>query len=302
MPRPLVALVTEERFATAPPADDPHTDNVLLEDRILGEALGEQGIDARRVDWACPRTDWSTFDAALIRTPWNYFERLDGFRRWLDEVSAATTLLNPRELVLWNLHKGYLGELGRAGVPVVDSVLLPRGSGELGLAGLMAERGWDRAVVKPAVSAGAWETYRVEADAAEEVEARMTSVGAQVDLILQPFVPSIVTRGEVSLMIMDGELTHAVRKVAAPGDFRVQDDHGGTVHAHGPTGAETEVALGALAALPHGVPLYARVDLVTDEGGEPRVMEVELIEPELWLRFEPRAAQPLARGLRSLIA
>lgn len=301
MARPVIALATEARFAEGVPPEDSLAPNVHLEDRILIAALEQEGLGARRVDWSSPNVDWSAFDAVLIRTPWDYFERMDAFRDWLHRAASATALFNPRDLVLWNLHKGYLEQLAKTGVPVVEFELLRKSDAPLELAARLDEHGWDQAVIKPAVSAGAWETHRLSALNAAELEQRLAPVAAGVDLIIQPFVESIATRGEVSLMVIDGTVTHAVLKKAAAGDFRVQDDHGGTVHDHEPSEAERRIARQAIEALGGEAPLYARVDMVADPTGAPRVMELELIEPELWMRFDPGAADCLARGLRRRI-
>ena len=130
----------------------------------------------------------------------------------------------------------------------------------------------------------------------------MARLRAGADFILQPFMPRITSEGEVTLVLVEGEVTHGVRKLPKAGDFRVQDDFGGTVHPHDPTPEEVEVAMAAVAASGakpgSETPLYARVDLVRDGNGLPRVMELELIEPELWIRMNPSVAHHLARGVR----
>jgi len=160
------------------------------------------------------------------------------------------------------------------------------------LTDLMDRHGFDEAVIKPAVSGAGRETYRVVRSEADSYEAAWKRLVASESMLLQPFMPAIVEHGEVSLVIIDGEVTHAVRKIAAQGEFRVQDDHGGTVHPHTPAKTESRVARAALAAVP-GQVTYARVDLVEGENG-PLVMELELIEPELFFRLEGNAAARLA--------
>jgi glutathione synthase/RimK-type ligase-like ATP-grasp enzyme len=149
--------------------------------------------------------------------------------------------------------------------------------------------------MKPAVSGAARLTFRVDASCTEELERTFAQCVAKEAMLVQPFMPSVLEKGEVSLIVVDGRCTHAVRKKPKAGDFRVQDDHGGTVHHHEPCAAEIAAAERAVSACPHSA-LYARVDLVED-GDVLRVMELELIEPELFFRFCPAAAQHLARAV-----
>jgi glutathione synthase/RimK-type ligase-like ATP-grasp enzyme len=210
-------------------------------------------------------------------------------------------------VIRWNADKRYLVDLAEAGVATVPTVVVERGDCARTLADRAGEAGWDEVVIKPAVSGAGRETYRLNArpdrpasephdPAAEALWQRRV---AQEDMLIQPFVPAIVDSGEVSLVVIDGEATHAVRKIAAPGEFRVQDDHGGTVHMHRPTARETDLAERAIAAAVERTAaaiLYARVDLVDAETG-PQVMELELIEPELFLRHRASSAGALARAV-----
>lgn len=293
-----VALVNDHRWID-PPDPDAYARNILTEDRILSEALVASGMTVSRVDWADRHIDWRRFDAIVIRQTWDYFERLDEFRAWLDRVESLTRVVNPAGVIHWNRNKRYLIDLIEAGVPTVPTVVIERQTPAPDLAGLLAQHGFAEAVIKPAVSGAGRETYRIQGENIETARALWQRLVGQENMLLQPFMPAIVEHGEVSLIVIDGQVTHAVRKIAAPGEFRVQDDHGGTVHVHTPTEAETAVARQALAATPEPV-AYARVDLVqTDDG--PVVMELELIEPELFFRQEPNAAGRLALALNSLL-
>lgn len=293
-----VALVNDHRWID-PPDPDAYARNILTEDRILSEALVANGTTVSRVDWADRHIDWRRFDAIVIRQTWDYFERLDEFRAWLDRVELLTRVVNPADVIRWNWNKRYLVDLIEAGVPTVPTVVIERQTPAPDLAEVLAQHGFSEAVIKPAVSGAGRETYRIQGENIETAQALWQRLVGQEDMLLQPFMPAIVEHGEVSLIVIDGQVTHAVRKIAAPGEFRVQDDHGGTVHVHTPTEAEAAVAMQALAATPEPV-AYARVDLVqTDDG--PVVMELELIEPELFFRQEPNAAGRLALALSSLL-
>lgn len=293
-----IALVNDCRWID-PPDPDAYARNILTEDRILSEALVANGMTVSRVDWADRHIDWRRFDAIVIRQTWDYFERLDEFRAWLDRVELLTRVVNPADVIRWNWNKRYLVDLIEAGVPTVPTVVIERQTPAPDLAEVLAQHGFSEAVIKPAVSGAGRETYRIQGENIETARALWQRLVGQEDMLLQPFMPAIVEHGEVSLIVIDGQVTHAVRKIAAPGEFRVQDDHGGTVHVHTPTEAEAAVARQALAATPEPV-AYARVDLVqTDDG--PVVMELELIEPELFFRQEPNAAGRLALALKSLL-
>ncbi|MFU8833525.1 MAG: ATP-grasp domain-containing protein, partial [Wenzhouxiangella sp.] len=252
-----------------------------------------------RVDWADPNVDWHSFDAAVIRQTWDYFDRLDEFLAWLERVGSCTRVVNPAQVIRWNCDKRYLVELADAGVPTVPTIVIERQAPAPDLAGLFAHHRFPEAVIKPVVSGAGRETYRVGHSQAGEHERTWQRLVADESMLFQPFMPAIVEHGEVSLVVIDGEVTHAVRKSAAPGEFRVQDDHGGTVHVHAPSEDEVSVARRALAATPEPV-TYARVDLVGSDGG-PLVMELELIEPELFFRHAPGAAGRLARSLDALL-
>ncbi len=293
-----VALVNDHRWID-PPNPDAYARNILEEDRILSAALGASAFQVARVDWADPAIDWRAFDAIVIRQAWDYFDRLDEFRAWLDRVEPLTRVVNPPGVIRWNCDKRYLVDLIDAGVPTVPTTVVRRQTPAPDLSDLLARHGFSEAVIKPAVSGAGRETYRIRAEDAAAARTPWQRLVAQEDMLLQPFMPAIVEHGEVSLIVIDGEASHAVRKIAAPGEFRVQDDHGGTVHAHAPTEAEAAIARQALAAAPEPV-AYARVDLV-QTGSGPVVMELELIEPELFFRHQADAAARLAEAVAGRI-
>jgi len=296
LPATDVALLTDSRYtASFALPGDAYFGNILQDDALLQEALGKLGLSSTRVDWADPDVDWGRFRCAVFRTTWDYFDRIHAFRAWLDAAEAATCLLNPASLVRWNLDKRYLGELARQGVPVVPSRWLERGD-STPLAALLEETGWKEAVIKPCISGAARLTFRVDRTTAADVDARLRTPRATEAFLLQPFQEAVLHSGEVTLVVVGGNVTHGVRKRARPGDFRVQDDHGGTVHPHTPSTREVDIAVRAMAACP-SPPAYGRVDLVEDNRGGLALMELEIIEPELWLRAHPPAAEALAKAI-----
>jgi glutathione synthase/RimK-type ligase-like ATP-grasp enzyme len=294
------ALLTDHRYTAEVAAEgDWYLGNILADDRLLREALGRCGLTSVRVDWADPDVDWSRFRCAVFRTTWDYFDRYAEFTAWLDRIERQTRVCNPASVIRWNVDKHYLADLHEKGVPVVPSRFLERGSTRT-LSDVLNETGWDEAVIKPCVSGAARHTYRVNRRTSAEHQPTLSKLLAEEAMIVQPFQADIARTGEDTLMVFGGRYSFAVRKVAKAGDFRVQDDFGGTVHRHQPTEEQIELAERAVAAC-SPVPVYGRVDMVRGNDGRLAVMEMELIEPELWLRFHPPAADTFADALAQYI-
>ncbi|GLR14567.1 hypothetical protein GCM10007907_33570 [Chitinimonas prasina] len=288
-----VTLVTAGPYLAAQP-DDWYVSQIHHEERLLATALAALGLQSQRADWADGQVDWRKTRCAVLRSTWDYFHRYDAFSAWLAGADVQTMLLNPLPLLRWNIDKHYLADLAQAGVAIVPTRFVARGD-SASLVQLAAEQGWDAVVFKPAVSGSARLTYRATGSELLALQSVFAACVAGEDMLLQPFQPEILALGEVSLMVMDGRYTHAIRKMPKAGDFRVQDDHGGTVQPYVPSRAEVAFAEAAVAACP-SLPAYARVDfVVTPEGC--RLMELELIEPELFLRFHPPAADALAAAI-----
>jgi glutathione synthase/RimK-type ligase-like ATP-grasp enzyme len=263
------------------------------ETSMVAHALRRHGLDAVIEPWDGP-FDWPSADLVVIRSTWDYVHRLDEFVTWIQLVDATTMLVNPASMVQWNAHKRYLAELADAGVPVVPTTIVERGA-SAGLASLIADA--TEVVVKPAVSASAYGTARGHLTDPRLAE-HLRGLVASGDVLVQPLVASVLTDGEMSLIYLGGRFSHAVRKVAKTGDYRVQHEHGGTVQPHSPTPAEIGVAEATLAALPSTC-AYARVDVVAGAAG-PLLMEVELIEPQLFLDHAPGSADRFAAVLAGL--
>lgn len=276
------------RLALATAAELPKPDP---ESHLLVAACRQLGVEADLLPWD-GETDWGAYPLVVIRTPWDYHRRLASFLAWCRDVEAETRLVNPLSVIAWNSHKRYLAELARAGLPTVPTLYLEAGSAD-GTARLRS-CGWSEVVMKPAVSIGAIGALRTLADSGA-ARSHLAGLLAAGDVLVQPFLESIGTEGEISLIFFAGIYSHAIRKRPKPGDYRVQDLYGGTVHPCRPRPEEIEVAAAALAAAP-GLTAYARVDLV-HLAGHPVVMELELIEPELFLAAAPGAALAFAETL-----
>lgn len=217
---------------------------------------------------------------------------------WLDRVSARSTVWNSPALIRWNCDKRYLLELEAAGVPIVATHLATE---ELDVSAACLALGWESIVIKPSVAAGAYETLVFELPShAGPAQSHYDRLRQKGPVLLQPYIDGITVEGETSLVYFDGIFSHAVKKQPKAGDFRVQIEFGGKYTVVQPTDAQTETADRIIAALPE-VPLYARIDLV-DVGGRPSLMELELIEPELFFLFVPEAAVELADMIRERIS
>lgn len=249
------------------------------------------GYDVEEVPWDSG-ADWAAYDAAIIRSTWDYTERSEEFFATLAHIESSTKLFHNLALVQWNAHKSYLQEVREAGAP-----LLPTRFGrELRAEDLDAAFeafACDELVVKPAVSANARGTFR-HPRGNSTAQLLETHAG---DYLIQPFAPEVVAEGELSLFYFGGELSHAVMKTPKTGDFRVQEEHGGLLKSVTPNAEALQAAQLCLAAVPFEL-LYARVDLVRFEGAW-MLMELELIEPSLYFPFDDESPARFARAVHA---
>ena len=294
-----IIILTDERYESDDEANW-YIAQIMKEEGLLLAGLRSRGLRARRVAWSNPTFDWSTTRGAVFRSTWDYFERYPEFSAWMDRVVSQTRLFNSPALLRWNLDKHYLGDLAERGVTVPATRFIERGE-TASLHELVASSGFGEVIIKPAISGAARHTYRLRREDCAAHEPVFRELIANEAMLLQPFLGNVLAQGELSLIVLGGRCTHAVRKIAKPGDFRVQDDHGGTVHAHTPTAAEVAFAESAVAACPE-LPMYARVDAVRDDTGALTTMELELVEPELFFRFHPPSGDVLAEALADALA
>ncbi len=295
-----IAILTESRYEKPTAPSEQYANNVYLEDRLLQEALEARGLSVIRIDWAREGFDWASVRYAIFRSTWDYFTRFEEFSQWLDQVRDQVQLINPYDQIRWNLDKHYLLDLQSKGVNIPPSVFVEQGQ-KTTLLELHDLYGWSDSVLKPAISGAGRHTYKLHKGNLEDYEDLFQELIQQESMMLQPFLTSIPRKGELSLMMMNGQYTHAVLKRAKVGDFRVQDDFGGSVDNHEATADQVAFAQKVIEAC-DPLPLYARVDIVWDNDGELALSEVELIEPELWFRLYPEAAEALADGVAELVS
>lgn len=258
-----VAIVTDEEHPGLQP-----------DDVGLPAAFGERGVEIETVAWG-RRIPAGEFDLAVIRTPWDYFRRAGEFLAWVEGLGVP--VVNPADVLRWNHDKRYLIELEEKGAARLPATRVLDGR-EREADVLLGELGVERAVVKPVVSAGAYRTRVI--GRGDRIEWSDEDEGV---FLVQEFVDAVQEKGEWSLSYFGGEFSHAVRKTAKAGDFRVQEEFGGGVLVEQPGEGLLREAERVLGAVP-GEVVYARVDLVEVDGGRPVLMELELIEPELFFR------------------
>ena len=264
------------------------------DDVALSAALADLGVDAPIVVWDDPAADWTTFGAVVIRTCWDYHLAAGRFLAWIASLDArGIPVWNDSATIRWNHSKSYLRELADTRVTTVPTRWVEQHANER-LDAIIAEAGWDDVVVKPAVSASAHGTWRARrGDSGSEREFRLLVDAGPV--LVQPFMESVLREGEWSLVFIDGRYSHAVLNAPAAGDFRVQESHGGSTRLLEPPDALVAEAHAVLGAGPSGT-LYARVDGCV-EAGRFHLMELELIEPYLFLSAAPGAAARLAAAI-----
>ncbi|WP_299716251.1 hypothetical protein [uncultured Tenacibaculum sp.] len=293
-----IVILSERRYVNPVKVDD-YVKNLLLEDDLVKKALEKEGLKVTRLSWDDPDFNWSDTTYILFRTTWDYFDRFTEFSAWLKKVSQQTKLINSEAIIRWNLDKHYLLDLQNKGVHICESYFVEKGE-TASLQEIATKYNLENFVLKPCISGGGRHTYKITSETIAAHEITFKKLIAEEAYIVQPFQKNIVEKGEISLIIINGEFTHAVLKIAKPGDFRVQDDFGGTVHNYTPTSEEIAFAEKAIKAC-NELPLYARVDIFTDNDNKLAIAELELIEPELWFRNHPEAAIKLSQPIKQLI-
>ena len=257
-------------------------------------ACAQAGIAASVVAWDDMTVSWARFDAALLRSPWDYVDRLPEFLGWCERTAGQTALWNPPEVVRWNTDKRYLAELAARGLPVIESHFLAPGENPASLPQLA------EFVVKPTVGAGSRDAKRfVHADRAEALAHAQRLLDQGRHVLVQPYLKAVDDQGETALLFFQGQFSHAIRK--APLLKRGEDPTSAlfkaeSITARQPSAAELDVATRVLAALPFETLAYVRVDLLPSENG-PQLLELELTEPSVFLPYGEGAAARFAAVL-----
>lgn len=281
----------------------------VIDDELAYPHFNALGWEIYPVSWRRGDIDWRDYNLVLIRTPWDYQQDPAAFLAALERITEQGAILqNPLKIVRWNMDKTYLRDLENAGVKIVPT-LWGDASAEMPVESWLENFGTSELIIKPTVSANADHTYRVRADNADALLPTLHEAFRTRPFMVQPFLRAVVEEGEYSVFYFNGKFSHAIIKTPASDDFRVQEEHGGDIR-EAVAGAtphyaalleQTGKVMQALKTLRFGTPMYARVDVVrsSDEGkpDEFALMELELIEPSLYLRTSEGAPQRFAQAV-----
>ncbi len=285
-----VAFVTYHKFP-----------DLYEDDQLLQQYLIQKGIDVIPVSWDDAAINWQQFDIIILRSMWDYFERPVEFDNWLDKLeSLDCNVLNPVSVVKWNQNKNYFDDFSRKGI-LLPAYVICKQKENYSLKEILENKKWSKAVVKPTISGGAYNTWTTNIDCAEDDKIRFTELLQQGDVIVQKFVEEIITKGELSLIFFNKKFSHAICKKAKQGDFRVQLQFGGTNEAIQPEESILKQATNLLNTIPETL-LYARVDGVVTEDGRFLLMELELIEPVLSVYSNDKACENFYNAFVEIIA
>ena len=293
-----VVLLTDSRYVN-PKKIDPYIQNVLKEDRLVMDGLEKLNLRTIKKDWNDTNFNWSSTKSAIFRSTWDYFDQFSNFRNWLELVKEQCYLINPYEQINWNLDKHYLLDLQKLDLPIVESVFVSKKT-QLNLETISKNKNWKDIVIKPTISGAARHTYHLKNDEIKKFQDKWLSLTNNEDFMVQEFQKNILSSGEIAVMLFGGEYSHSVLKKAKKGDFRVQDDFGGSVEKINPSLEIIELAEKTVKSL-KTMPLYARVDIIFDNDSNPVISELELIEPELWFRFNEESAYKLAEIVKDFL-
>lgn len=286
-----VVVLTEDRYAYPREVSD-YVKNVLVEDALLVNALNKLGLRVGRFSWSDKKINWEKVRSVVFRTTWDYFDRYTEFKSWFDQLRENVIMFNHADVLEWNQDKIYLQGLSQKGIHIPETLFVKKGDNR-SLAEVVEGLSDDEFVLKPNISGAARHTYRLQKSDCRSFESKYQGLIAAEDFMVQIFQKQIMTKGEISLVLIGGEYTHAVLKKGQPGDFRVQDDFGGTIYDYEADDEEILFArrcYDSMEVKPH----YCRVDLIWDNDGKLALSELEMIEPELWFRKCPDAAEKLA--------
>jgi glutathione synthase/RimK-type ligase-like ATP-grasp enzyme len=294
-PRPL-------RVALATCAAHPGLDN---DSCLLLPALARAGMTPRCLVWDDASAPWHEMDIVLVRSTWDYWTepgRREAFVAWSARVGAVVPLWNDPEVIRWNTHKAYLRELSARGATIVPTLWLAEGEGASGLARRVLERGWEHVVIKPAVSAGSIGALRIDVSRdPTAAEAHAATLARQGEVMIQPYLSSIEEEGELSVIVIDGAVAHAVRKVPRGGEYRSQPEFGSAISRLALTDEVSAAVKTTLAASGRQF-LYARVDLVRGPGGALHLIELEVTEPSLYLRWNDNTVDMFVEAIARVAA
>lgn len=267
-----------------------------IDNHELIPALAKHNLVYEEVIWDNPHVDWSEYSAILVRATWDYIDKHAHFIETMEHISRlGIPFFNSFDTIKWNSTKDYLNELAQKGIQTFPTLTVSRKTTADVMPLISQKFGNIDLIIKPAISCGAHRTFKTRMDSIQELYENHYALEEHV--LIQPFMPEVSIEGEWSLMFFNGEFSHAVLSTPKAGDFRVQRMHGGTVQLVTPAATMIKQAQKVLEAIPQGIPLYARVDFIRRDASY-YLMELELIEPALFMKFDPLAADRFATAIK----
>jgi glutathione synthase/RimK-type ligase-like ATP-grasp enzyme len=269
-------------------------------DGLVRDILIQRKIGVDEISWRNPDAHWEQYDLVVIRSPWDYQSNCDAFLQALEKIEQSTTRLeNCLNIVRWNIRKSYLMELQQAGISIIPTAWLQSPSvSDIRL--LFEQLQADNIVIKPLVGANADNAFWLRTDSSPEILQQVATIFQDGTALAQPFIDSVIHFGEISLIFFAGEYSHSVLKNPRSGDFRVQEEHGGVIRPYEPEPRIIEFARRSLQAVPEPT-LYARVDVVLLPDHSPAMMELEIIEPSLYLSYDSESPARFADAIEKLL-
>jgi len=293
-----VVILTKKDFFE-PKNPDWYIKQVLQEDEYVKLALEKKGLKVTRTYWDNPDFDFLKTKITLFRTIWDYFHRFDEFSKWLEETKDKTQFINHPDLIYQNIDKHYLQNLSKQNINIPPTLFINKDEKRT-LNEIFIKSDWKDAVLKPTVSGAGRHTYKISDKNIASYEKIFNELIQKEDMMLQEFQNNIYEKGELAFMIFNGKFSHAILKKAKKGEFKVQDDFGGSVHKYKASQEEIKFAEEVVSVC-NPKPVYARVDIIFDNNNKPAVSELEMIEPELWFRFHPPAAELFADAILKIL-
>ena len=266
-----------------------------VDDQRLYRALQQAGVPTEIVIWD-EDADYSKYSLCVIRSTWDYVPRREEYVAWAEHVASQTALWNPAPLVHWNSTKAYLQEMQAKGIPIVETQWFSAGS-VVDFQAVLQESGWAEMVVKPIISAAGNDTFRLDRETVKLHQKELDALLVARDVMVQPFMGTVHTSGELSFLFFNNEFSHALQKVPSPNDFRVHEHRGGTTRRFDPLQSHIDFAAACLQQVPWPT-LYARVDVMLDDQGQLLLSELELTEPSMFLAYDPAAAERFAQAIQ----
>lgn len=272
--------------------------NLFESDLVLENALKVSGLSVYAVPWDDRKIDWKKFDVLILRSCWNYHEKINDFLKWLKKLeNDGIKIFNPFSIVRWNYHKKYLLELEKKGVLIIPTMVINQHQ-KLNIEEVI-NKGWQEVVIKPAIGASAYKVYKEEVNNKRTLKERVEKIQQTTDVIIQPLIEEIKEKGELSYIYINGEFSHSILKKPKKGEFRSNYKYRGKEALIAPDKNLLEQTKAIINKLNFST-LYARVDGI-DLDGKFHLMELELIEPYLYFEFFPNAAIKLATTLKNFL-